>query len=394
MTDYQQLVEEIRSFLQSTDMTLTDRLKELANAYAEACRTANQRLRRCEEFLGKGLRSEAIQFAQAEPVLLDVVAALDFPERTALQETLTFYGLPDPPKLRMETAEALNQAYAEEQPLTDLLRKHRRLALLRAPLAARIKVMRQIAAADGNSPVWDEDLRAFETARIREIQAELAAGAARQNSTWIAGVAGELERPDWLTRPPASLLRQVQEQARGLAEGKARGVLEEVVGQLNAAMATGDLPRAGELRERYLSLLDKAGLEPNDPIVRHASRPLNWLAQGEQMQSQELEFQNAAAAVEEALDAEADPEEVTRLYQEALALGRDMPEELEQRYDDYLAQKDHARRWRERLILITVAVTGVIVVLGIIAFLWLRSVRSRPSPAGAGPVSAATARNI
>ena len=166
-----------------------------------------------------------------------------------MQETLTFYGLPDPPRLRLESAEALNLAYAEEQPLTDLLRKHRRLALLRAPLAARIKVMRQIAAADGNSPVWDEDLRTFETARIREIQSELA-GAGRQNTTWIAGVAGELEQPGWLTPPPAALLRQVRERAEGIAQDKARGTLEEVVGQLNGAMATADLPRAQELRKR------------------------------------------------------------------------------------------------------------------------------------------------
>ena len=68
MIDYQRVVDEIRSFLQSPDQTYSASLKELASVFAEACQEVNQRLRRCEEFLQKGLRSEAIHFAQVEPV--------------------------------------------------------------------------------------------------------------------------------------------------------------------------------------------------------------------------------------------------------------------------------------------------------------------------------------
>ncbi|HMC64682.1 MAG TPA: hypothetical protein VKI65_07070, partial [Gemmataceae bacterium] len=71
MTDYQRIVDDIRSFLHSSDQTQSEALKEMAVAYAGACQEANQRLRRCDEFLQKGLRSEAVHFADAEPVLLD-----------------------------------------------------------------------------------------------------------------------------------------------------------------------------------------------------------------------------------------------------------------------------------------------------------------------------------
>ncbi len=164
MTDYQRVVDEIRAFLQGTDQTLTDGLKELASLYGDACREVNQRLRRCEEYLKKGLRGEAIHYAEAEPVLLDVVAVLDFPERSDFHETLIFYALPEPPQLLLKIAKDLNQAYAEEQPLEELLPRHRRLALLRAPVLERLQVLRQIAELDQDNPLWGEDVRLFEGA--------------------------------------------------------------------------------------------------------------------------------------------------------------------------------------------------------------------------------------
>jgi hypothetical protein len=387
MTDCQQLVDEIRSFLQSTDMTMTDRLKELATRYAEACQEANQRLRRCEEFLRKGLRAEAIHFAQAEPALLDVVGTLDFPEQTALRDTLIFYGMPEPPRLLVETAESLNQAYAEEQPLEDLMRRHRRLALLRAPVVARLKVMRQVAKLDKNNTVWEDDIREFEAARFREIQAEVT-GPSKEDAARMAEIAAELAQTAWLNPPPAALAADVGHLAGRLARDQARAALEDVVGQLNAAMATSDVPRAQDLRQRYGRLMDEAKLSANDSLVRHAARPLNWLAKAERLEAAELDFQTAQAALEDALDREADPEEVTRLYHAALNLGRGLEKRLDQRYHQYVSRADSARRWREKVILLSVFLAGFIVILGIIGYLWLRA-WTRPAAPAAGERPAA-----
>ena len=104
--DYQPIVDEIRSFVQSVDQTLTDRIKEVAVLYVQACNEVNQRLRRCDEFLQKGLRSEAIHLAQTEPVLLDQLAILDFAERPQWEELALMYGLPAPPQLRLDRLRA------------------------------------------------------------------------------------------------------------------------------------------------------------------------------------------------------------------------------------------------------------------------------------------------
>src|SRR4051794_28724307 len=117
MTTYQQTVDELRSLCQAADQVLSESMRESASQYREACLAINNRLRRCEEFLSKGLRSEAIQLAEAEPPLLEALATLDFPELKEWEQLAATYSLTPPQRLLKETAEALNQAYAEEQPL-------------------------------------------------------------------------------------------------------------------------------------------------------------------------------------------------------------------------------------------------------------------------------------
>ena len=52
----------------------------LAVEYAELCREANDRLRRCRRHVDEGMVSEAMHVAETRPALLDLCAALDFPE--------------------------------------------------------------------------------------------------------------------------------------------------------------------------------------------------------------------------------------------------------------------------------------------------------------------------
>jgi hypothetical protein len=384
MADPQQVVDDIRSFLDAADQTDARRLGELAEAYAEACKAANQRLRRCDEFLKKGLRSEAIHFAQAEPVLLDLVAVLDFPERPRLEEVLLVYGIAPPPRLQLETAEELNRAYAQEQPLGELRRRHRRLALARAPLDERLDVLRQVAMLDAQNPVWLDDLRTFEEARFRQIDAELARPglSARQ----VFRLAGELEQTAWQSPPPEPLTRQARALAKRYGREQARGELEEVVGQLRQAMMAADPARGIALRDRYREALARAALPADDPLVGQGDRLLDWLAGHERAQAAELEFRHALAGLEAAMDEEADAEDVARLYFALANRGHAVPEHVAQRYRDYVASSDRSRTWRERLILLSVFFAGAVVLLGLLGYLWLKG-RRAPATAGLGPAA-------
>ena len=133
----------------------------------------NQRLRQVGQLLKRGLRGEALQLTEEEPNLLDFVGMLDFPELPAWRELLKRWGMAPPPALLIDLAADINQAYADQQPLESLLKQHRLLALARAPLAARTRILRQIRQADAANMAWEEDLKILETARIRQLDQEI-----------------------------------------------------------------------------------------------------------------------------------------------------------------------------------------------------------------------------
>ena len=191
----------------SNSMEGVDFLRSAAADYSVACDDVNERLRRCGALLRQGLRSEAIQLADIEPNLLDLVATLDFPERRQWEEVAQFYGIVPSAPLLFDVAADLNEAYAIEQPMADLLRQHRLLALARGPLKQRIGTLRSLIQADENNPVWRDDLQTFETERLKELQHEVADALEAGDLATIATLDDELRADGWSSSPPASLVR-------------------------------------------------------------------------------------------------------------------------------------------------------------------------------------------
>jgi hypothetical protein len=362
VVDQQQVVADIRSFLHSSDQTVTDSLRQLAKAYNAACQDANQRLRRCADFLQQGLRTEAIHLAQAEPVLLDVVAALDFPELAQWEEICLAYGLPSPVKLQLEAAEALNEAYADVLPLEDLLRRHRLLALARAPLASRLKTMRRIHAIDAANPVWADDIRLFEKARFEEIQAEVKQAIARDDTSCLVAGWEEVEKTKWLEPLPAQLITYVETAARRSGRKRLREHLDGLQIKLNEAFAALDVAEAKRLRSHWDSALENADLPLEDPIRERALPALHWLAKEERREALERKYQAALSELSDGLLENSTREDLEARHAAAEAFGRPLPAELAQRYRSGIASLDRAARMRRiRIAAGTVAIVALII---------------------------------
>lgn len=357
MVDYQRVVDEIRSFLQAVDQTNSDHLRELAAEYAEACREANRRLRRCDEFLQKGLRSEAIHLAQAEPVLLDMVATLDFPELATWREVALSYGLPAPPSLSLATAQALNEAYTVVQPLEHLLRKHRHLALARAPLAERMTVMRQIAALDATNPVWTEDLREFEKVRVRELEQEVEAALYNQDNRALERAFGEIRSAPWVSNPPVQLIQRVERLTQQAQEQCVWESMQVLEAEIHAAVAAHDVERVRRLRDRWNEEALRGKLSLDDPIWNRVASAFDWLAQQEKRQAMARRHQQTLHKLEAALNDSASAQELEKLCRSVVAHDGALPEALEQRYHERLRHLKAAegRRWRRNLALCLVA---------------------------------------
>ena len=229
----QDLVDRLRDALTARDQSITQELRDLATAYVELCRAVNDRIRRCGQLLRQGLKTEAVNLAEADPNLLDQLTALDFPERDAWQQWCVQYGLPEPPPLDLESAGAINEAYTAVQPLEVLLAKHRRLALAMAPLPLRLVVMREIAKADKSANFWADDIRTFEIARLEEIRRQWAAASADRHLPGL--LLNELSSGQWSVPIPGDLLRAIKERAGAIQAQEMQSQLQPLLAALDTA---------------------------------------------------------------------------------------------------------------------------------------------------------------
>jgi hypothetical protein len=361
MTDPQQVVDDLRSFCQAADQVLTDTLRESATAYREACLAINQRLRRCEEFLQKGLRSEALHLAESEPPLLDSVAALDFPERGQWDELAANYGLPAAPRLNVATAEALNQAYAEQEPLQQRLREHRRLNLSRAPLRDRLMAMRQMHQLDAGNPVWPADIQAFEAVRHRELNGEIEEAIGKRDFPRMTAMWDEVQTTPWIAPPPPTLVAQLQ-----------AAFLQEAGDELYKAYQQQDFPRAQGLRDCWERMDPRAVFAASHPVWGRVELCLDWVRQEEARQSRRLEFETVLLELEQALRRDTPPEQLREKWGEAVDFRIRVPAALEERYTTRMEEFRRKADRKERLILVGAFAGGTLLLVGFLVFAMLR----------------------
>ncbi len=368
MLDYAQIVEEIQSAIGSTVPPDWDLLRDTASEYVAACDEVNLRLVECAGLLKKGLRSEALQAAEREPNVLDSVGILDFPELPEWHKALSEQGIVLPPAIKNEIAGDLNTAYFSATPLTGLMRSHRLLALARAPLAQRIGVMRQIRDLDLDNPIWDQDLRVYESARMREIPKELAAASSAKDANRVTGLAFELEAPGWLISPPADLVARTRKIVRSLAADSATAELREIEKKLSNAHSALDEDAGFAQKARWDKLMATAQLAQDDPLVARAAPAIHWLNRLLEQRRQQDEYAGAIAQLEDSLDRDADRRTLERAYQAMHRLDAELPELLERRYVERIRSLDAADKRRFVLLL-----SGVIGALAIAASvtLWI-----------------------
>ncbi|MHB1560290.1 MAG: hypothetical protein ACYC61_22795 [Isosphaeraceae bacterium] len=388
MADYHQIIDQVRIFVQSSDQTRSERLEQLAADYATGCAEVNQRLGRCQWLLQQGLRSEAIQLAQAEPRLLDAVATLDFRERAEWDELVGIYALTAAPKLMVEAAGFLNEAYAQEEPLLDRLVKHRRLAMQRSPLRMRIDVMRQFVALDPNNLIWGDDLRTFEIARFRQIQAEGIEAARLNDPAHIIRLLAEVQQQKWVEAPPRALLQALTKVDAHLRGQQNRAVLADLEGRLSDAFAARDPIRGRITRTEWNAQATAAPPEAGNPIWERVAPALKWLDDEDRRDATDHAYEANLAELIKMLDEPGfiAPAKLERLGQDLLSHGRGLPESIQQRFLMRLKTAEAVQTRRVRLIM-TAGAAGVLVAAGVI-FGALRT-QARASEASRAAVSIA-----
>jgi hypothetical protein len=375
MTNLQETVDELRFILQREVIEDRPELWGLVAKYGELCHEANVRLRRCEEFLKQGLRSEAIHLAEQSPALLDVVATLDFAERPQLLDVVDMYFQQPPEPLLLDVAAHLNEAYALQEPLQKLLDQHRLFALARCPLRDRLGVLRKLADLDSATPYWEDDILDMEKARQDEMDAESRTASAAGNVAVLQALASEAQNPTWRSEFPAGLLKSLKSRGSQTSKRKASGRLEELCGELHAAFSALDVASARRCREVWQQAALVAKLPADHPLAVDIAPVMGWLEDQDRHAAEEAAFAAGTAALEQALDRDdASTEELRRLHLPIERLNRSLPELLERRFNNRVRTLETGQA-RKRKLIATGTVAAAVIVVGSIG-LMIRSAQN------------------
>lgn len=367
--DYQRIVEEIQNAVTSDMVVPESTINELAADYLVACEEANQRLRECTDLLRKGLRTEAIQRCEVEPNLVDLVAVLDFPERAAWCDWLRQSGRAVPPNLAVDAATELNAAYALEQSLAGLMKRHRLLALARAPIRDRITVLRRIAGADAANPIWVDDQRQYERHRQKQLQAEIEAATRAGDVTSLSTLEQELREPGWIETPGAPLLQKLIESATRLRAEQARAEMRQLEPHLTAAFADFDVELGRRLRGRWKACQMLAALPTNDPLYEVVIPVLDWLEEQDRRDQANADHAQALAELERGLDDNRSRHDLDRLYHHLVGCDRGVPDVLEKRFKERMKALALGESRRNKLLFTSVGMATVASATGI--WLWI-----------------------
>jgi len=279
MSDYQQIPGSIRSLLATKSQTWTQHAVDLATQYALLCDETNQRLRRCAEYLRRGMWSAATHLADCQPNLVQAVASLEFPERPAWADLCVTNGMAAPAILETACLEKLKVAYEREKVLQPLLSRQRLLAIAKAPTRARLEVARLLASEDPDNTAWSDEILSLESVRLLELQTESRSALQTHNEAASRAVQEEVTHSSWRREIPEGLVRNLEETVADISAQHALAEIRTVAADLVAALNT-DPPVASiaDLIKRWETLTATPGVVVPPDLQSQVLPILTWHA--------------------------------------------------------------------------------------------------------------------
>jgi len=257
----QQSIQLIRSALK--DETPPAALDAAAVLYAQACSEAEQRLDRVAAMLQKGSDYQALQVAEEEPPLLDLVAVLSFGEEKNWQTLCETHGLRVAPRLNARTVQDLEALYAKGISANHPLYKDFRAAVLSRDDAKSLRIVRTILKLNPTDDNAKQELLRLENKRVQEQIDQLREALKTDDEERIATLTEALK-----AAAPAAKLERLDAYQQGesvraaLRRRQTEARLPELLEQMTALQQTGSWQELGRTLEEVEGMVKEHGLEP------------------------------------------------------------------------------------------------------------------------------------
>lgn len=368
LDEVKSLVRDIQTLLAAeVSVDVEPDIIQLAGAHEDVVFAVIQRAESIADLLDRGLNDEAIQLAEREPALTDLTMVLDFPELSEWTCVLAEFKIAPVPEMPQDTIAQLEDAYSTTADSKQLMQRFRALSLARAPLADRIDVLRRLSDKDPGNDQWKTGIRTYETHRLKTITRDLKSASEKRDLSTVARIDKEVNQAKWAVPIPASLKSDAQSAHRKLKQAQARQKLKPVAESLSLAYAEFCVPQATQILPEFHALWDVANLPLDHEIMDVAGPAVEWIEGEIAQQKADQERQQAIANLQVGLDQDAPLAELEQHYYKATENGEPVPEVIETRLSNKIAEADAAAK-RKRTAVVTSSVAGVTLVSAVLVW--------------------------
>ena len=388
------LIKQIREALMARGGSAS--IESLAAEFARLGYEANARLESCAVMIGKGSEYQALQLAESEPGLLDLLAVLSFAEAREWSDFCAAHHLALPARFDARAVQALDALYAKGIRTDHPLYRDYRAAVSSRDDGHAIQIVRSIVRLNPQDANAKAELARLENKlfqlRLQSLRTALAAG--EENA--IFAELAELERlatPSKLAE--CSEFNQAAEIRRIAGRTEAIALAEQLAESLREERAAGAWQMVGELLARMRTLSEEHGfsLSPHaTAIVEEVQTYFEKVRAAEEAKSR---FQNATQSAAKLADEvetrllarpaltlpEADKlcGEFARRWHDVEAHGRAVPEDLSTRVRSVAARlnQEISRLQRARRTRLGAGVAAALLAMAVVAWFAVRAYAAR-----------------
>lgn len=183
-------IDLLRSTLQTG--VVSGAVETAATTYARLCQECSTRLERIAAMLEKGSDYQALQAAEEEPPLLDLIGALSFGGEKAWLDFCQAHQLPIAPKLDAKTVQALDRLYAQGVTANHPLYKDFRAAVLSREDEKALRIIRTIHKLNPGDENARSELQRLENKQWQDMLDQLRAALKTDDEERIATLAEKI----------------------------------------------------------------------------------------------------------------------------------------------------------------------------------------------------------
>lgn len=248
---------------------------DAAFIYAQNCTEAERRLDRVSAMLHKGSDYQALQVAEEEPPLLDLVAELSFGEEKNWQIYCDTHGLKSAPRLDANSVQELENLYAKGISANHPLYKDFRAAVLSRDDEKSIRIVKTILKLNPQDDNAQRELMRLENKALQEKMDELREALKTDDEERIATLTESIKAvaaPSKLER--LDVFQQGEDVRAALRRRQAGARVPNMLAAIQKVKTEGRWRQVGQMLADLDSLFREHGLGPADDAQQSAINEL------------------------------------------------------------------------------------------------------------------------